>query len=52
MYIDDCIKGVRLIMNSEILEPINLGASERVSINELVDLVEEIAGVRLRRSTI
>jgi GDP-D-mannose 3', 5'-epimerase len=50
MYIDDCIKGVQLIMNSDILEPINLGSSEMVSVNQLVDIVEEIAGVRLRRT--
>jgi GDP-D-mannose 3',5'-epimerase len=49
MYIDDCIKGVQLIMNSDILEPINLGSSEMVSINQLVDIVENIAGIRLKR---
>jgi GDP-D-mannose 3',5'-epimerase len=49
MYIDDCVKGVELIMNSDILEPINLGSSEMVSINQLVDLVEEIAQVKLKR---
>jgi nucleoside-diphosphate-sugar epimerase len=36
-------------MNSDILEPINLGSSEAVSINQLVDLVEQIAGIRLER---
>lgn len=49
MYIDDCIDGIRRIMDSEILEPINLGSSEMVSINRLVDLVEEIAGIKLKR---
>lgn len=49
MYIDDCIKGILAIMESEIEEPINLGSSEMVSINELVDKVEAIAGVKLRR---
>jgi GDP-D-mannose 3',5'-epimerase len=49
MYIDDCVKGVQLIMNSNILEPINLGSSEMVSINQLVDLVEDIAGIKLER---
>lgn len=49
MYIDDCVRGVQLVMNSDILEPINLGSSESVSINQLVDVIEEIAGVRLRR---
>jgi GDP-D-mannose 3', 5'-epimerase len=49
MYIDDCIKGINLIMNSEISEPINLGSSEAVTINQLVDLAEEIAGITLKR---
>jgi GDP-D-mannose 3', 5'-epimerase len=50
MYIDDCITGVHKIMNSGILEPINLGSSEMVSINQLVDIVEEIAGIQLKRT--
>ena len=49
MYIDDCIKGILDIMYSNIEEPINLGSSEMVSINQLVDLVEEIAGYKLKR---
>src|SRR5580692_7794553 len=40
MFIDDCTTGVQKIMDAEILEPINLGSSEAVSINQLVDLVE------------
>jgi GDP-D-mannose 3',5'-epimerase len=50
MFIEDCIKGINLIMNSEILEPINLGSTEAVTINQLVDIVEEIAGIKLRRT--
>jgi nucleoside-diphosphate-sugar epimerase len=49
MYIDDCVLGTHRILDSDILEPINLGSSELVTINQLVDIVEEIAGVRLRR---
>jgi GDP-D-mannose 3', 5'-epimerase len=49
MYADDCIKGTGLIMHSEILEPINLGSTEAVTINRLVDIVEGIAGVKLKR---
>jgi len=49
MFIDDCIKGVQEIMYSNIIEPINLGSSEMVSINELVDIVEDIAGYKLKR---
>ncbi len=50
MYIDDCLKGIQAILASDILEPINLGSSELVSINQLVDMVEDIAGIKLKRS--
>ena len=50
MYIDDCTRGVMAIYESDILEPINLGSSELVTINQLVDLAEDIAGVKLKRS--
>ncbi len=50
MYISDCIEGTSKIMASDITEPINLGSSELVSINELVDIVEEIAGLRMKRN--
>jgi GDP-D-mannose 3',5'-epimerase len=51
MYVDDCTKGTLAILESDdILEPINLGSSELVTINQLVDIVEEIAGVKLRRN--
>lgn len=49
MYADDCIQGMDLIMHSDILEPINLGSTEAVSINQLVDTVEQIAGIKLKR---
>jgi GDP-D-mannose 3',5'-epimerase len=49
MYIDDCLYGTTRIMESDILDPINLGSSELVTINQLVQTVEEIAGVRLKR---
>ena len=49
MYIDDCIQGIDRISHSRIEEPINLGSSELVTINGLVDIVEDIAGIRLRR---
>jgi nucleoside-diphosphate-sugar epimerase len=50
MYIDDCVKGMQAIFQSEIHEPINLGSDEIVTINHLVDTVEDIAGVKLRRN--
>ena len=49
MYIDDCVQGTRMILESDIHEPINLGSSELVSINQLVDLAEGFAGVKLKR---
>jgi nucleoside-diphosphate-sugar epimerase len=49
MYIDDCLLGSNAIMASDILEPINLGSSELVTINQLVDIVEDIAGVKMKR---
>lgn len=50
MYIDDCLKGVELIMESEVVEAINLGSSEAVTINQLVDIAEDIAGIKLKRN--
>ena len=50
MFIEDCIKGIDLIMFSKIQEPINLGSSEAVTINRLVDLTEEIAGIKVKRN--
>ena len=50
MYIDDCLLGTTLIMGSDVNFPINLGSAEMVSINQLVDMVEHIAGVKLKRS--
>ena len=41
MYIDDCTRGTQAILESEIHEPINLGSSELVTINQLVDIVED-----------
>jgi len=50
MYIDDCITGLDKLMASDFSEPINLGRSELVSINRLLEMVEEIAGVKVRRT--
>jgi GDP-D-mannose 3', 5'-epimerase len=52
MYIDDCTLGIDLIThcNQLIATPINLGTSELVSINQLVDYIEEIGGVKLKRN--
>ena len=52
MYIDDCTFGIDQIMHCEklIATPINLGTSEIVSVNELVDIIEEIGDVKLQRT--
>lgn len=49
MYIDDCTKGTQMIAESDIHEPLNLGSDELVTINQLVDIAEDIAGVKLKR---
>ncbi|TFG53867.1 MAG: NAD-dependent epimerase/dehydratase family protein [Gemmatimonadales bacterium] len=50
MYIDDCLRGTQAILGSDIVEPINLGSSELVTINQLVSIVEDIAGITLERN--
>jgi nucleoside-diphosphate-sugar epimerase len=48
-YIDDCLDGTLRLMESDIAEPLNIGSGQLVTINRLVDIVEEIAGVKLKR---
>lgn len=50
MFIDDCLKGTQNLLHSDIIEPLNLGSTEMVTINQLVDIVEEIAGIQLKRN--
>ncbi len=50
MYIDDCLKGTVMFLENDVLEPLNLGSDEIVTINGLVDIVEDIAGVKLARN--
>ncbi len=49
MYIDDCTKGTQMFMEGDVLDPLNLGSDELVTINQLVDIAEEIGGVKLER---
>jgi GDP-D-mannose 3',5'-epimerase len=51
MYIDDCVRGIDMIMHCDqlIATPINLGSNEQISINRLVSEIEQIAGVKLER---
>ena len=48
-YITDCVKGTQMLMEGDFEDPINLGSNEMVSIDQLVDIVEEVAGVNLER---
>jgi nucleoside-diphosphate-sugar epimerase len=50
MYIDDCVHGTLMITEGPPVEPINLGSSELVTINQLVDIVEDIAGITVKRN--
>ena len=49
MYIDDCVVGINKILDGEYFDPINLGSEEMVSINQLVDIVQDIAEVKMVR---
>ena len=48
-YIDDAIEGTQRLFWSQFSEPLNIGSEEMVSINQMVDLLEQIAGVKLQR---
>ena len=50
MYIDDCITGIDKLMESGHSDPLNLGRTELVTINGLLDIVEDIAGVKVKRT--
>lgn len=49
MYINDCLKGTRLLMESDFVEPLNVGSDQLVTINRLTDIAEAIAGIKLER---
>ena len=49
MYVDDCVSGSQMIAGGELSDPVNLGSSELVSINELVSITESIAGYTVKR---
>jgi GDP-D-mannose 3',5'-epimerase len=49
MYVDDCVKGILMLMHSNVEQPINLGSDELTTISNLVDMVEDIAGIKLTR---
>ena len=49
MYIDDCLVGTKKIFNSNLTDVYNLGSSEQVSINQLIDIIEKIADYKVNR---
>jgi len=50
MYVDDCVEGTKKLMESDIREPLNIGSDELISINDLTDMVAEIAGITISRT--
>jgi nucleoside-diphosphate-sugar epimerase len=50
MYIDDCIRGSMTLMASDFSDPINIGSAETVTINQLIEIVEKIAGIQVKRN--
>ena len=49
MYISDCIEGTKKIFNSDLKDPYNVGSSEQVSINQMIELIEEIADYKVKK---
>jgi GDP-D-mannose 3',5'-epimerase len=50
MYIDDCVEGTLMVTDGDNTAPVNVGSSELVTINNMVDIIEEIAGIRVGRN--
>ena len=50
MLVDDCVKGTRMLMESDVADPINIGSSELVTINGLIDIISDIAGITVERT--
>ncbi|MCW2768982.1 MAG: NAD-dependent dehydratase [Aeromicrobium sp.] len=50
MYIDDCVKGTQTILNGDNVEPVNLGSSELVTINQMIGILEDIAGITVTKN--
>ena len=50
MYITDCLEGTKKIFNSDLVEPYNVGSDEQVSINQMIDMIEEIADYKVSRN--
>ena len=50
MYIDDCIIGTKMVFNSQSTDVFNLGSDEQVSINQMIDIIENIAEYKVERN--
>jgi GDP-D-mannose 3', 5'-epimerase len=50
MYIDDCVEAIQLLVAGDNALPVNVGSLERVTINQMVSIIEQIAGVTVRRT--
>jgi GDP-D-mannose 3',5'-epimerase len=48
LYIDECLMGVRRLMDSDFSGPVNIGSSEMISIDGLVTMVAQVAGKNIR----
>ncbi len=49
MFVDDCVEGTQLLTDSDVIDPINIGSSELVTINQLIDIISGIAGIEVER---
>jgi GDP-D-mannose 3', 5'-epimerase len=53
LYIDECLEGtIRLLRSPDFEGPVNIGSEEMITINQLVDMVSEIAGKKVRKKHI
>ena len=50
LYIDDCIEGTLRLFESNYSEPVNIGSDEQVSINQMIEIIENISGTKIRTS--
>jgi len=48
-YVDDCVEGIHRLMNSDFGDPLNLGQDRMVTINELADMIADIAGIEINK---
>ena len=48
LYVDECLEGIRRLMNSDFTGPVNIGSDERISINSLAEMVADIAGKKIK----